>query len=176
MQWTKTLAMLVLWCAPYCFGQSGAAEAPPKLSSANPTFSISVTPAPGPLRLGAPINLTITAKNVSDKDIPWESEQGDTAYKAFGFSLTKNGRKIETTLFHRRIRQETRPDESPGNLFGSSILSSLHPGESLTFKIDLNRLYEIAEPGTYSLDVARMDNYNLTPVHAKTVTLEIECD
>jgi hypothetical protein len=39
--------------------------------------------------------------------------------------------------------------------------------------IDLKRLYEITEPGEYTLDVSRIEDGNKTTVHANIVTLKI---
>jgi len=39
--------------------------------------------------------------------------------------------------------------------------------------IDLKRLYEIKEPGVYTLDVSRFDEDSKTMVRSKTLTLKI---
>jgi hypothetical protein len=173
MRWTKSLAMVVLLFGSCCFGQTSPKAATKKSVPVDPGYSITVVPPADPIRLGSPINVTVTVKNISDKEIYWESEFPDTAYRAFAILLTKNSRKVETTFFHRKVMSTQRPGDPPEVEHGGSILSSVAPGKSSTFTIDLKRLYEITEPGLYTLDVSRIEEHNNTTVRSKTLTLKI---
>jgi len=170
----KLFAMVVLFCGPCCFAQTASNTANEKQTSPNPVFSVTVAPPDGPIRLGSSINITVTVTNISGKEIYWESDRGkDSVYKAFVVLLKKDGREVETTFFHREISGRQRPDDPREAGSGSSILLPHPPGKMFAMTIDLKRLYEITEPGLYTLDVCRFDDYSKTIVRSKTLTLKI---
>ena len=143
---------------------------------ANPGYTISVAVPPGPFRLRAPIDVTIAAINVSGKDLYWDSATGmnsELPYKLFRVLLTKDGREVETTVFHRKITGRQRPGE-PGDVESSrTILLPCPPGKMFEITINLKQLYEITEPGRYMLVVSRFDDYTKETVQSNTVTLTI---
>ncbi|MGA2719345.1 MAG: hypothetical protein ABSF78_10325, partial [Candidatus Acidiferrales bacterium] len=138
-----------------------------------PEFSIAVTPPADPIRLGMPINISVTVKNVSGKEIYWRTERYDPAYRNFNFFLRKDGREVETTFFHRKITSRQRPNDPSEVAATSSIVGTVAPGESFSAPIDLTRLYELTEPGVYTLDVGRYDENTKTSVFSNTLTLTI---
>jgi hypothetical protein len=169
MQWIKllALAMVVVLVGSCCFGQAPSKVATKTLVVADPGYSITLTPPADPVRVGSPINVIVTVKNISNKEIYWESEFSDTAYRAFTILLTKNGSEVETTAFHRKVRSKQRAGDPPEVEHGGSILSTVAPGKSFTFTIDLERLYQITEPGVYVLDISRLGNDHSTVVRAE---------
>lgn len=175
MKWSKLFAMVVLFSGPHCFGQTSPNAPTEKLPMVDPGYSIAVAPPNGPVRLGSPINVIVTVTNTSGKELYMASDRGkDGTYKDFVVLLMRHGREVETTVFHRRIRGRQRPDDPPEvESFGSSILLPHPPGKMFVMTIDLKRLYEITEPGAYTLDVSRFDDYSKTTVRSKTVTLKI---
>jgi hypothetical protein len=175
MKWNKLFTALVLLFAPICFGQVAADTANGKPVPANPSFSITVDPPGAPIHPRSPINVTITVTNITDKEIWWShGREEDSVYRAFALLLMKDGREVETTIFDRTITDRLRPDDppvDPGS--GSSILLPYPPGKMFVMTIDLTKLYEITEPGTYTLNVRRIENHNKTIVRAKPLTLDI---
>lgn len=143
---------------------------------ANPGYTISVAVPPGPFRLPAPIDVTITAINVSGKDLYWHSATGmnsELPYKLFRVLLTKDGREVETTVFHRKITGRQRPGEPADVESSRTILLARPPGKMFEITINLKRLYEITEPGRYMLVASRFDDYTKETVQSNTVTLTI---
>jgi hypothetical protein len=55
----------------------------------------------------------------------------------------------------------------------STILLPKPPGTMFVHTVDLKRLYQIAEPGRYTLDVSRIAEDDKTIVHSNTITLNI---
>ena len=151
-----------------CIAQTTQSSASPQ-----PAFSIALSPPPGPISIASPIEIKITVQNISGREIPWEAEFGDTAYKAFHFSLTKGGHEVGTTFFHRKIRGKQRPGDPEEVSSGSSFLGTLAAGRSIVQTIDLKRLYQITEPGLYTLEVSRFNDESGTPVRSKALTLKI---
>ena len=156
-------------CLPLA-GQQG-----PKPSSPPPAvFSIMLNGPTEPIRMGTPVNVKVTLMNVSGKDIYLAFERGsNTAYRAFSYSFVKGGRESETTLFHRQLTAKLRHDDAAPPLGSSSIVLSYPPGPIFTATIDLSRLYEIKEPGQYTLVVSRFDEDSKTMVHSNSLNLKM---
>jgi hypothetical protein len=169
------LALVVLLTGVHCFAQTSSEATTAKTSPLNGGYSLSIAPLTGPAHLGAPINITITVNVIGNRYIFWKSDFNNTEYHAFHALLQKNGKEVETTVFHRQIRNKLRQDDEfvPEGGSGSSILFSLEPGKSFALTIDLKRLYEITEPGEYTLDISRTEEDGKTTVHSNTVTLNI---
>ena len=149
------------------------AQATQSSASPQPAFSIALSTPARSISASSPIEIRITAQNISGKDIPWEADFGDTAYKAFHFLLTKDGHEVETTFFHRKITGRNRPGDPLEVSGGSSFLGTLPAGKSLVETVDLKRLYQITEPGLYTLEVSRFDNRSATMIRSKLLTLKI---
>jgi hypothetical protein len=162
--------MVGLVAAVCCFGQKSGVDA----TSGHPEFSISLAPPVGPIRLGTPIIVTVTVTNVAHKDIWWRSDiSKDSPYLGFRYLLTRDGREVETTFFHRKITGRQRPDDPSEVSSGSAITSPLAPGKMFAIRIDLTRLYEITVPGQYTLIVSRSETGS-SSVRSKPLLLKIE--
>jgi hypothetical protein len=168
------LCMLI---AAFLFFATGGSEQSPSSgakASPTPAYTIRVSPASDVFRLGSPINVTITVKNVSDKEIYWRAEANNTAYKAFDILLTRNGREVDTTPFHRKVKGKQVPEDPRGAESGSSIVSPIEPGKSFSFTIDVTILYKITTPGEYTLTVSRVEGESDTVICSNKVTLKIK--
>ncbi|HLJ29313.1 MAG TPA: hypothetical protein VKY85_21580 [Candidatus Angelobacter sp.] len=149
-----------------------AAQTPQSAVSPQPAFSIALSPPAGPISAASSIDVKITVQNISGKPISWVADFGDTAYKAFHFSLKKDGHEVETTFFHRKITGKHRSGDPAEVSGGSAIVSSLAPEESVVQTVDLKHLYQITEPGSYTLEVSRYDDESSTMVRS-TLALTI---
>jgi hypothetical protein len=148
------------------------AQTHPELAR-TPEYSITIAAVDQSLTVGKPINIQVSVKNITDKDIWWRAEFGDTAYKAFQFSFTKNGRDVGTTFFHRKVKGKQRDGDPEQVSGGGSVVSALAPGKSVTFTLDLRRLYEITEPGDYMLEVSREAEDGKRVIRSNTLRLTI---
>jgi hypothetical protein len=175
MKWAERcgIVLAMLFVGPHCLGQTpsnAAVEA-----SATPVFSISVAPPAGPIRLGSPINVVVTMTNISGGHIDLASDRGpQSKYKAFTFLLTKNGKEVKTTFFYRKITGRKRPDDPSEVEHGGSIVLSYPAGPIIRVTADLNKLYQVTEPGVYTLVVSRFDVYSKTMVRSEPVILKIK--
>lgn len=138
-----------------------------------PNFSLMLVAPPGQTRVGEPVQVTVTVKNISAKEMPWRAEFSDTAYQAFHVLLTENGQELDKTPFHRKLRGEQRPGDPVEVEGGGSIVSDVAPGKSFSLTIDLARLYQIKGPGQYTLRVSRFDESNGTTVFSNAVAVSI---
>lgn len=173
MKWINSFTMAIFLFGPCCFAQTPPNAVNDKSATLKPEFSIVVTPPAGPIKLGVPVNVSVTVTNVSGKEIYWMAESPDTAYRALNILLKKEGRKVETTAFHRKITGTQRRDDPADVELGNATVSPIPPGKSFTLSIDLTRLYEITEPGVYTLGLGRYDENTKTSVFSNTLTLNI---
>ena len=173
MKFGKWLVLATLLTAVPCLPQSGVSSTSSNTASAG--YSLTIANPSEQVHLNSPMNIAITVKNVSNDDIYWRAELGNSAYYAFHFSLRTDGREVATTRFQRMIRNEPRPDDQPETTkgSGSSIVSALEPGKSFTLTVDLAKHYKITEPGQYTLQVSRTEEDNKAVVHSNKVTLTI---
>lgn len=176
MRWVRIFPALTLLIGSYSVAHPQSGNPTQQSSRPQPNYAISIAGPTGPIKLGSPIKVTVTVTNISQQEVYWNSELGkDSAYRSFLFLLSKNGHEVQTTYFHRRIsgrQQKSDPDEVPGS--GSSILLPHPPGKMFEIPIDLTRLYEITEPGTYTFRVCRHDRTSKTRVCSNDLTLQIE--
>ncbi len=171
---TKQIVVAVLLFGSCCFGQSSPNATTQKPTSSSPAFSLAVDPPAGPIRLGSPVNVTATLTNITTGDINLSSDKsGNGMYTDFTYSLTKDGHEAETTYFDRKITGRQRADDLQEVGAGSSILLPHQPGKVFVWTIDIKKLYQITEPGSYTFEVSRFDEYSKTVVRSKTVTLNM---
>jgi hypothetical protein len=157
-----------------CLAQSFPTAAPEK-QRPDPGFSIFVTASTTLYKLGEPVQVTVTVTNNTNHDVFWSAERvREPQYMACRYDLERNGHEVETTFFHRKITGRNRVGDPNEVYSGSSILLREPPGKIFDMKIDLARLYEITEPGEYTLRVSRYDEGTRTTVHANVVTIRIE--
>lgn len=176
MRLTRQIATATLLFGSCCFGQTSPNATAQKPTTSSPVFSLAVDPPASPIRLGSPIIVTVTMDNISAHEIYLASDTGsDSKYTGFTYLLMKDGREVETTQFHRRLTGRQRSDDpvKPFEGGSSSILLSHPPGKVYVIPIDLKQLYQITDPGVYTFDVSRFDDYSKTMVRSKTVTLNM---
>jgi hypothetical protein len=172
MKRDKFLVLVLLLFGPSCFPQSPPAATEKRKQS--PVFSIDVAPPDDPVKLDAPILISVTVTNISGKEANWASERGaEGKYTEFRYLLMKDGREVGTALFHRVITGKLRPDDPVEIWTGSTILLTHPPGVMFKFKIDLKRLYEIKESGVYTVEARLFDDYSKTIVHSNILMLKV---
>jgi len=178
MKWIKMFGMLGLIAACFCVAHT--APLPSSQSSSSQSgLSITLSPPANPITLAAPIEIVITVKNTSNKEILWEVDhywdvdRYNPAYTDFQVLLTKDGHEPETTFLLRASRGTPRPGDPHILLVGSAFFSPIEPGKSFTLKMDLQRLYQITEPGEYTLEVSRSEEESKTTIHSNKLTLQI---
>lgn len=175
MKWITIITASMILASSF-LGRAQSTKEAQSATRPKPAYAISISGPPEPIKLGGAIPVTVNVTNTTQHDIYWQSELGkDSVYHGFTFLLSKNGHEAETTHFHRRIsgrQRENDPEEVPGT--GSSILLPHPPGKMFEIPIDITRLYNITEQGTYTFHVCRHDEESRTVVCSNDLTLRIE--
>ena len=163
-----------------CFGSSQASLAVGNESSASTSagYTITLTQPTNPFSLDSTIRVIMTVKNTTHGDVLWRAVRGadgdkDSWYPEFRFLLKKEGKEVETTFFHRKISGRQRPNDPVEVWSGSTILLPMPPGIMFKITVDLKRLYQITEPGQYTLEISRIAEDDKTIIHSNTVTFSV---
>lgn len=174
MRLAMVLIEFLLVVGAFCSAQTSSAAPAIQTSQVKPEFSISATGPTGPIKVGTPINITVIVTNITKGDIYWISDIGENSpYKAFRVAVTKAGREVDTTFFHRKITGRQRRDDPAEVSSGSSIAIAHPPGNIFEIPINLDRLYKITEPGVYMVEVSRYDETTKLTVRTSPLALKI---
>jgi hypothetical protein len=161
---------------PFGLAQSSPVTGSDDSTSTSPGYTITLTQPSNPISLKSSIQVTMTIKNITGGDVLWRAVRSTNPHSwhsGFSFLLKKNGEEIETTFFHRKMSGRQRANDPVEVLSESTILLPKPPGTMFVHMIDLKRIYQITEPGQYTLDVSRMAEDDKTIVHSNTITLNI---
>lgn len=179
MKWTKIVGALGLLVGSCCLAPTQAKAAAQSPSDPASAFSIVLNGPASPVPLNWPVRVTWTVTNTSDGDVHWafpKSTSKDAGYLLFSYLLEKDGHEVEATFFNRKLTGRVRPSDPPlssSDLKRDTILLPHSPGKMFDMAIDLKRLYEITEPGTYSFQVSRYDDVSRTLVKSNPVKITV---
>jgi hypothetical protein len=179
MKLTNHLATVMMFSGIFCVASAQTSPGVGGGSSASTEagYVITLTQPTNGFSLDSPIQVTMTIKNITNRDIFWRASRGtdnDTWYADFRFLLTKDGKEAETTFFHRVISGRQRPNDPVSIWSGSTMLVPKPPGTIFVITVDLKHLYQITEPGQYTLEISRLADDNKTIVHSNTVSLSVK--
>jgi len=172
--WNATLVVLTLFGGHPCLGQATAERVNPSVESSKPNYTITITPPSGPLSITSPLLVEMYYTNTTDSDIYMTVNICSTC-TGERVILTKNDNEIEATPFHRMSTgRGTASDRKvyPNHHFNSRTLS-FRPGVFWKFKLDLRKLYNITEPGEYTLMAYRTEYTSDGEVVIKSNTVNL---
>ncbi|MGA7572795.1 MAG: hypothetical protein WCA97_02350 [Terriglobales bacterium] len=177
-------AVLILFLVLPCSGQrpiGGKAKSAID-ESGKPNYTITITPPNGPLSLKSPLLIEIYFTNTTTSDIYLESQICHLCTTE-RILLTKGGKEVETTPFQRMSTGRGLPSDFEElhkqfphmNAVADGHPSRNGPGVFLKVNLDLRKLYNITEPGQYTITASRIEQTRDEKVVVKsnTVTLDI---
>ena len=119
-----------------------------------PPFSVTLNAPDKPLRSGAELHLLVTIKNTSDHEITFSTSPGAIPEDGFRY-------KVEVLDAHTHpappspLVVEMRSGKELVDTWSSNIGRTLKPGESFVDQIDVTKLYDLSQPGIYTISVTR---------------------
>ena len=144
------------------------AQAPP----APATFTLTVRTAKPSVKPGEPVRVSVTLTNVSKNDISVEHDISNKGELFYSVRIQGgNGKGPRKTQYNQALSGE--PTSTPMIITSSPINARVSPGKTLVEVIDLKDLYDLSEPGTYSIQVERTDPYSKTTVSSNKLTIVI---
>jgi hypothetical protein len=137
------------------------------------TFQISMKDSQ--LSVGAEARVSVVVTNVSDHAIAvvhrlklGEGRTGEGSFAVYVRDM--EGHLVPETKYGHKLRTgEDPPGEPMMGVSGSASLGGIPPGEADKSAVTLNNLYDLTQPGTYTVQVQRLDK-NKVLVKSNTLT------
>jgi hypothetical protein len=144
----------------------------------SPSFSLAISVAKGVVKIGSPTQIDITVKNISDHNISLSTLYIHPNVETTDHLtvLDVNGSKsAETELARRSLGHSTPDDEarSPTVVTGKLVLLNLKAGQSLTYQLNVDELYDLTVPGKYSIQIERLDDEANVSVKSNKITITV---
>lgn len=139
-------------------------------------FSLAISVPRNEARVGSELKIKVVLTNTSDHVItvwrdPKASDQAELFHKVL---VHDQAGKIATETRHgRRMRTGEDP---PGELtvrVDSAAPYSLRPGEVIREEATIGKLYDLRQPGKYTIQVERIDDESKTVVRSNILTVTL---
>jgi hypothetical protein len=122
--------------------------------ASKPPFSVTLNAPDKDLKSGAELHLLVTIKNTSDHDIPFITNGGPPADDGYRYKV-----EVVKADAHEAppsaLVIEMRSGKKLVVTHGNNIGRKLKPGDSLLDQIDVTKLYDLSQPGIYTISVTR---------------------
>ncbi|HXN48126.1 MAG TPA: hypothetical protein VN893_15870 [Bryobacteraceae bacterium] len=150
--------LLTVLAASLSLAQPSQKAAPP------PSFSLAASVA-DLVRAPSELLLDIAMTSISDRGVPLGVAFGPPPWKTFLLDVRDSaGKPVSETPF---LRQERLPATSGGPAV------TLGPGATSHTVLVLNSLYDLSQPGEYTVQVGRLDEASGTTVKSSPVVLRV---
>jgi len=149
------------------------------LSAADTPFSITITTPKDAVEVGSQVTVAILVKNVSDRDISFSRSPAEDRGELFTEVEVQDAdnNPLPGTEYYRLVKgkKKDRPKEGanfePMGFHGSVIQFTLKPGETLKDGVVVSKLFDLGQPGRYSIRVTKVDMATKTSVTSNTITV-----
>jgi hypothetical protein len=141
-------------------------------SVARPSVTLTLSAVPATARKGQTIDLEVSLKNISQKDIFVANETGPHGEADYDVFVTDaQGMSAAETAYYRFVKGKRQPDDPRFYRSYSRQVAVVEPGKSLGTTIDVGTIYDLSRPGTYKIWVERLDQTSGIPVKSNVVTV-----
>jgi len=142
MTWNNKWTFVVALCA--LVGSTARASDQP--------LSITISTGSPVVKVGSEIVVKLTVKNISKRKRNVAKSNGPLQAELYYqvFVRDGHGNTPKETKYERQIT-----GKEPVNIQGSTVYVTLAPNEALSDDLLLNKLFELNEPGRYSVQVTR---------------------
>jgi hypothetical protein len=159
-----------------CSGQANPKPVLNSITAQKPNYTITITPPSGSLSLKSPLLIEMYYTNTTTSDIYMNVESCKICTPQH-IVLKKDGKEVETTPFQRMSTGRGSPSDLKDipKVTLSGHVQHFHPGVFWKFNLDLRTLYNITEPGQYTVSASRTENTTdgKVTVDSNVVTLNI---
>jgi hypothetical protein len=134
------------------------------------SFGISITISQNTIRTGANLQLQIKVKNISDHDLSLFVPFDETGIaQMFDVNVRDSaGASVPETAVGMHVHGKTA--EPP---LISGPVKTISPGKEIDRNTDLTRIFDLAKPGTYTVQVTRMDFDQKVLVKSNIITITV---
>ncbi len=165
MRSSKSLLLLVASLA-VCSASSRGLQSQDGNRRVQPAFSVTVVPSRDTVRAGEDVRVRIVLTNTSDHRIQVYADKSRNAVLAgYTVEVQNSERKAaRMTRFYWTLTGKKAPKESVVEgadrefvMVESGGQITVDPGKSTEDAVEVRQLYDVREPGTYSIQVYRKD-------------------
>jgi hypothetical protein len=160
-------------------GSAAQSTSPATAAFNSPPFSLTITTPTGEtVKAGSPMGLLVVTTNTSGRNILLWAERADREQAGSGYQIDvrrTNGTPPDTDFGQRAKARTDVPRDATSAQFvdQSGEKFVLKPGESWTDTILVNDLYDLRQPGDYTIQVERFDPATSTMVKSNTITVTV---
>jgi len=169
--WWNRRMIVLLTAAWFCAVAYAGAET-------KAPFSLTIGAVNSKVSAGSQIWILVALENISGHEISvyreYTPDQGGFVYTAD--VRDEKATAVPETKFNRRLQSHDTPEEfarEPYVVLGSGGEQGLGPGMRMTDRIDVSRLYDLSRPGTYTIQVQRLDLGSKTFVRSNKISVTV---
>jgi len=165
-------AFFILTIVAAAAGTAVAQKASP--STAPPTISLTISAVHDSVKAGSPVVIDVTLLNKSSHDIVFRREIRGRDLHVDVRDVT--GKLAADTklgyIWNGHVANLDVTRVSPQDLSLNTVIVTVKAGETLPWELDAGRLYDLSQPGKYSIQVQRQDPENpALIVKSNTITV-----
>ena len=139
-----------------------------------PLFSLTLATPTAPLKSGAELRLLVTVTNTSERTIGFIRSPGEIPDEWFRYKVhihNEAGQSAPASGHARELKNKQTFD------FQSSYARWLKPGESFADNVEITKLYDLSQPGMYTISVERefppAQNLGVGSIKSNTITVTV---
>jgi hypothetical protein len=144
--------------------------------TAEATFSIAIKAAQETVKSGSEARVGITLTNISKRQISIFKVNGNGQAELAGFDVdvrNTDGNTPPETKYHKKIKTGEDAQGETSQVVVSGGYISLNSGESVKDEIVVTRLFDLSSPGSYKVQVEKMDEQSKVVVKSNVITVTV---
>ena len=139
-----------------------------------PSVALTLSAIPCTARTGQAIELKVSVKNISQRNIVVADEIGPNGGADYDVFVTDSqGMSAPETAYHRHLKGRRQPNDPLFYRSGSRQTSVVQPGRSVGDVIDVGKIYDLSKPDTYKIWLERLDQTSGIHVKSNVVTVTV---
>ena len=144
-----------------------------------PAISLRISAKQNVIQAGSELQLTIVATNIIDHDISLFRGKGE-AEGEFNYKIDvrdDKGIAPSRTWYGNRLQgkdvDEPKDSAQATLIVSSDVLLPIQPGGTLTEVIIVNKMFDLSQPGKYSIQAQRLDPGSRMVVKSNIITVTV---
>lgn len=171
LKWRVAILAMVVTIAA---SEQLRAQASKSAQSSKPPFSLTIT-ADSVVKSGSVICVDATVKNTSDHEISVFSTADHLGNEYSADVWTDKSTLAPETRLGREINNHTTPEDerTPQIRISSGGSIQLKPGKTFTDHANVSTMYDLSQPGKYSIQFRKYDDESKTTVKSNKITVTV---
>ncbi|MCU1240459.1 MAG: hypothetical protein JWO71_1185 [Candidatus Acidoferrum typicum] len=144
----------------------------PSECAVKPAITITISSDRMDISPGSPLPVEITLLNTSNHDVVVGQDLSRKGEFVYTIKVKEDtGSEASKTDYHRAHRGE--PTKKPILINESLFQVTVQPGKTLKDDVDISTLYDLTQPGKYTVQVERVDPISKTVVKSNSIIVTV---